>query len=100
MTLKLCPDLQGVVKSFILTYVENLLIMIINISYYYLFGAVLGLECCMGFSPVVAIGGCSPVAVHGFLTAVGFSCCRAQALGRSGFRTFGTGGSLVVAPRL
>jgi len=74
--------------------------MIINISYYYLFGAVLGLECCMGFSPVVAIGGCSPVAVHGFLTAVGFSCCRAQALGRSGFRTFGTGGSLVVAPRL
>ena len=70
MTLKLCPDLQGVVKSFILTYVENLLIMIINIGYYYLFGAVLGLECCTGFSPVVASGGYSLVVVLRLLTVL------------------------------
>ena len=71
--------------------------MIINIIYYYLFGALLGLECCMGFALVVASGGYSPVAGHGFLIAAGFSCCRAWALGCSGFRTFGTGASLVVA---
>ena len=74
--------------------------MIINIIYYYLFGALLGLECCMGFALVVASGGYSPVAGHGLLIAAGFSRCRGWALGRSGFRTFGVGGSLVVARAL
>ena len=31
----------------------------------YVFLAVLGLRCCMGFSPVVMSGGYSPVAVRG-----------------------------------
>ena len=37
-------------------------------------------------SPVAASGGFSPVAVHGLLIVVGFSCCRAQTLEHAGFR--------------
>ena len=46
----------------------------------YLFLAVLGLRCCVGFCLVVAIRGYSLAAVHGLLIAVA-SCCRAWGLG-------------------
>ena len=50
----------------------------------YLFLAVLGLRCCIGFSPVAVSGGYSPLVVHGPLNVVA-SCCRVQALERLGF---------------
>ena len=51
---------------------------------FYLFLAVVGLHCCVGFSVVVASRGAySLVAVHGLCR--GFSCCRAWALGYKGF---------------
>ena len=37
-------------------------------------------------SPGATGGGYSPVAVHGLLIVVGFSCCRAQTLEHAGFR--------------
>jgi len=40
------------------------------IVFIYLFWAVLGLPCCIGFCLVVASRGCSPVALHGLLMAV------------------------------
>jgi len=42
------------------------------------------------FSLVVASGGHSLVTVHELPTGVGFSCCRAEARGRSGFRSWGS----------
>ena len=36
----------------------------------YLFLAVLGLRCCIGFSPVAVSGGYSPLVVHGPLNVV------------------------------
>ena len=41
-------------------------------NFIYLFLAVLGLHCCSGFSLVLASGGYSLVAVHGFLIVVAF----------------------------
>ena len=41
-----------------------------NFIYLFVFGAVLGLCCCSGFSLVAANGGYSVVAVHGLLVAV------------------------------
>ena len=51
----------------------------------YLFLAVLGLHCCLGFSLVVVSGGISSL-------QCGFSCCRARTLGHTG--------SVVAAPGL
>ena len=51
------------------------------IHFLYLFLAVLGLHCCMGFSLVVESGGCSPWTSH----CSGFSGCRAWTLGYVGF---------------
>ena len=62
------------------------LIIILFVLFIYLVLAVLGLHCCTGFSLVVASGGHSPVAVSGF-SSRGFSCCDAQALGHTGFRS-------------
>ena len=56
------------------------LIIILFVLFIYLVLAVLGL------SLVVASGGHSPVAVSGF-SSRGFSCCDAQALGHTGFRS-------------
>ena len=39
-------------------------------NFIYLFLAVLGLRCCVGFSLVAASGGYPPAAVHRLLTAV------------------------------
>ena len=50
-----------------------------DLSIHYLFLAVLGLCCCAGFTLVVESWGCCLVAVHGLLTAVGFSCAGARA---------------------
>ena len=54
-----------------------------TLKFIYLFLAVLGPPCCSGFSPVAVSRGCSLVVVHRLL--VGFSCCRAWALGFTGF---------------
>ena len=48
----------------------------------------MGLRCCTGFSPVVAIGGSSPAVVCGLLTVV--TRCRAQALEHAGFSGCGS----------
>ena len=59
-------------------------------NFIYLFLAVLGLCCCVGFPRVVAIRGyslsCGAQAPH----CSGFSCCRAQALGHRGFSSCGS----------
>ena len=55
----------------------------------YLFLAVLGLPNCSGFSLVTASGDVTPVAVLRLIVAVA-SCCRAQALGHSGFSSCST----------
>ena len=55
----------------------------------YLFLAVLGLFCCASFSLVVA----SWADLHGSVQTShcsGCSCCRAQALGRTGFSNWGS----------
>ena len=53
----------------------------------------LGLGCCLGFSLAVASGGCSPLAVHGLLIAVGWLLLL-QSMGSRALRPqdFGTGG--------
>ena len=52
-------------------------------NFAWLFLAVLGLRCCVGFPLVAVSGGCSPVVVHGLLTAV------ASLVGRTGSRACG-----------
>ena len=54
-----------------------------------LFLAVLGLHCCVGFSPVAARGDYSLVAVCGVLISVASLVCRAWALGCVGFSSCG-----------
>ena len=58
-------------------------------KYFYLFLAVVGLHCCVGFSVVVvsrgAYSSCGARASH----CSGFSCCRAWALGYKGFSSRG-----------
>ena len=60
-----------------------------KIIFIYLFMAVLGLRCCSGFSLDAGEGAilhCGVWASH----CGGFSCCRAQALGRAGFSSCGS----------
>ena len=58
--------------------------------YFYLFVAVLGLRCCVGFPLVVLSWGYSLVGVHRLLIAVAFLVAeQAHALGRVGFSSCG-----------
>ena len=76
---------------------------------FYLFLAVLGLHCCIGFPIVVASWGCSLAAVHSHCG--GFSCgtqalgsrasvVAAYGLNSCGMQAQGTGASVVVVCRL
>ena len=58
------------------------------ILFIYIFLAVLGLHCCTGFSPAVAIGGSLLVVVCGLLMVV--TRCRAQALEHAGLSGCGS----------
>ena len=66
---------------------KSLLICLKFYLFIHLFLAVLGFLCFMGFSLVMASGGCSLVANHWLLTVerrlwgAGFSSCSSQALG-------------------
>ena len=57
---------------------------------FYLFLAVLGLRCCTGFLLVAVSRGYSRCGTQAFYCG-GFSCCRAQALGHTGFSGCGNG---------
>ena len=48
----------------------NYIIIILKIIFFYLFVAVLGLGCCVGFSLVAGSRGYSLAAVHGLVIAV------------------------------
>ena len=74
----------SVVTLFLILFLKSLLFM-------YLFLAVLGLGCCLGFSLVAMSAGCSVVAVCGLLIAV------ASLVGRG---PPGAWASVAVAPRL
>ena len=56
----------------------------------YLYLAVLGLPCCMGFFLPLRQMGAALIAVHGFLIVVVSLCCRACALGHKGFSSSGS----------
>ena len=57
----------------------------IYLNFIYLFLAVLGLHCCMGFPSAAVSRGCSRVAVHRLLMMVKSLVCRALVPGHLGF---------------
>ena len=57
----------------------------------YLFLAVLGLPCCLGFSLVATSGGYASLRQALASHCSGFSCCGAQTLGCFGFSSWGSG---------
>ena len=75
-----------------LTIVKNKLIMLFQTIFIYLFLAVLGLCCCMGFSLVAASGDYSPGVLCRLL------CCGAQALEHSGFMSVAAHGLQSTGP--
>ena len=70
------------------SYLELFFKKINKINFIDLFLAVLGLRCHVGFSLAVGSGGCLVLQRVGF-SSCGSSCCRAQALGRSGVSSSG-----------
>ena len=62
---------------------------ILKNNFIYLFLAVMGLCCCLGFYLVAASRGHCPAVTRGASHCRGFSCCRARVLVCRGFRSCG-----------